>query len=41
MQKQETKEEVLERVLTKLSKLSDSQIDQLVRLANEQGIELE
>lgn len=41
MQKQETKEEVLERVLIKLSKLSDSQIDQLVRLANEQGIELE
>lgn len=38
---QETKEEVLERVLIKLSKLSDSQIDQLVRLANEQGIELE
>jgi predicted lactoylglutathione lyase len=41
MQKQETQEEVLERVLMKLSKLSDSQIDQLVRLANEQGIELE
>lgn len=41
MQKQETKEEVLERVLIKLSKLSDSQIDQIVRLANEQGIELE
>ena len=41
MQKQETKEEVLERVLIKLSKLSDSQIDELVRLASEQGIELE
>lgn len=41
MQKQETKEEVLDRVLMKLSKLSDSQIDELVRLANEQGIELE
>ncbi len=41
MQEHETKEEVLDRVLMKLSELSDSQIDELVRLASEQGIELE
>lgn len=38
--KKEVKEEVLERVLTKLSAMSDEQLERFVRLASEQGIEL-
>lgn len=41
MQERETKEEVLDRVLMKLSKLTDEQLERFVRLAREQGIELE
>lgn len=41
MQEHETKEEVLDRVLMKLSKLTDDQLERFVRLASEQGIELE
>jgi indole-3-glycerol phosphate synthase len=41
MQERETKEEVLDRVLMKLSKLTDEQLERLVRIAREQGIELE
>lgn len=41
MQERETKEEVLGRVLMKLSKLTDEQLERFVRLAREQGIELE
>lgn len=41
MQERETKEEVLGRVLMKLSKLTDEQLEHFVRLAREQGIELE
>ncbi len=41
MKEHETKEEVLDRVLTKLSKLTDEQLERFVRLAREQGIELE
>ena len=37
----ETKEEVLDRVFTKLSKLTDDQLERFVRLAREQGIELD
>ena len=40
MQERETKEEVLDRVLMKLSKLTDEQLERFVRLAREQGIEL-
>lgn len=40
MQEHKTNEEVLERVLMKLSKLTDDQFERFVRLANEQGIEL-
>lgn len=36
----DTKEEVLDRVLMKLSKLTDDQLERFVRLASEQGIEL-
>lgn len=39
--KKEVKEEILERVLTKLSTMSDDQLERLVRIAREQGIELE
>lgn len=41
MQERETKEEVLDRVLMKLSKLTDEQLERFVHLAREQGIELE
>jgi indole-3-glycerol phosphate synthase len=41
MQERETKEEVLDRILMKLSKLTDEQFERLVRIAREQGIELE
>ena len=41
MQEHKTKEEVLDRVLMKLSKLTDEQFERFVRLAREQGIELE
>lgn len=41
MQERETKEEVLDRVLMKLSKLTDEQLERLVRIARGQGIELE
>jgi hypothetical protein len=41
MQKCKTKEEVLDRVLMKLSKLTDEQLERFVHLAREQGIELE
>ena len=41
MQERETKEEVLDRVLMKLSKLTDEQLERFARLAREQGIELE
>jgi indole-3-glycerol phosphate synthase len=41
MQERETKEEVLDRVLMKLSRLTDEQLERFVRLAREQGIELE
>lgn len=41
MQERETKEEVLDRVLMKLSKLTDEQLERFVRLAREQGIELD
>lgn len=39
--KHESREEVLERVLMKLAKLTDKQVEELVRVAAEQGIELE
>lgn len=39
--KQETKEEVLERVLQRLSTMDDDQLERLIRLSHEQGIELE
>ena len=41
VRKRETKEEVLDRVLMKLSKLTDEQLERFVRLAREQGIELD
>ena len=41
MKEHETKEEVLDRVLMKLSKLTDDQLERFVRLAREQGIELD
>lgn len=41
MQERETKEEVLDRILMKLSKLTDEQLERFVRIAREQGIELE
>lgn len=37
---EDAKKEVCERVLDKLSKLTDDQLEQFVRLASEQGIEL-
>lgn len=40
MQERETKEEVLDRVLMKLSKLTDEQVKELVRVAAAQGINL-
>ena len=40
MDKQETKEEVLERVLMKLSKMTDEQVEKLILLAKEEGIDL-
>lgn len=39
--KKEVKEEMLERLRRELYELTDEQIDQLVLLAREQGIELE
>lgn len=39
--KKEVKEEMLERLRMGLYELTDEQIDQLVLLAREQGIELE
>ena len=41
MQEHETKEEVLDRILMKLSKLTDEQLERFVRLAREQGVELD
>ena len=41
MQERETKEEVLDRILMKLSKLTDEQLERFVRLAREQGVELD
>lgn len=41
MKEHETKEEVLDRVLMKLSKLTDDQLERFVRLAREQDIELD
>ena len=38
--KHESREEVLERVLMKLSRLTDKQVEELVRVAAEQGIDL-
>jgi hypothetical protein len=38
--KHESREEVLERVLMKLAKLTDKQVEELVRVAAEQGINL-
>lgn len=40
MQEHKTKEEVLDRVLMKLSKLTDDQFERFVRLASERDIEL-
>ena len=38
---EDAKKEVCERIFDKLSKLTDDQLEQFVRLASEQGIELE
>ena len=38
--KHESREEVLERVLMKLAKLTDKQVEEIVRVAAEQGINL-
>ena len=40
MKEHETQEEVLDRVLMKLSKLTDEQLERFVRLTREQGVEL-